>query len=172
MATPQTAAELGHRLRQIDWAGDFTHTRSRVQLMKEYLRRAAWWAQRLGRTPEWPFFDIAEAIDPAVRADPELVERTTTGLGWYAKRICAWALHFAELRTVAPEKIPADLDDPFEPLIIMFERGGDFTTANGRIEVDLAQFPVKSWIDYRTPDPVVSLDDQALDALDAATRTR
>ena len=169
MSRHQTAVQLAHRLRAVDWAGDFTHTRSRVKLMREYLRRAAWWAQRLDRTPEWPFFDIAEAIDPSVRADPELVDRTTEGLGWYARRICAWALHLAELRTIAPEKIP-DLDDPFEPLIVMFERGGDFTTANGRIEVDLAQFPIKSWIDYRTSDPVVSLDPQTLDELDGVAR--
>jgi hypothetical protein len=164
-----TAVELAHRLRGIDWAGNFDHTRSRVKLMQEYLRRASWWAQRLDRTPEWPFFDVAEAIDPAVRADPELVARTTQGLGWYAKRICAWALHLAELRTVVPDLVP-DLDDPYEPLIIMFERGGDFTTANSRIEVDLAQFPVRSWVDYRTADPVVALDPAALDELDQAGR--
>jgi hypothetical protein len=169
MAAQPTAAELGHRLRDINWVGDFTHTRSRIQLMKEYLRRAAWWAERLDRTREWPFFDIAEAIDPGIRADPHLVRNTTEGLGWYAKRICTWALHVAELRTVAPHKLP-DLDDPFEPLIVMFERGGDFTSANGHIEVDLAQFPMRSWIDYRTADPIVSLDPITLDGLDEASR--
>lgn len=171
MAAQQTAVELAHRLRSVDWAGDFSRTRSRVKLMQEYLRRASWWAQRLDRTPEWPFFDIAEAVDPAVRADPELVARTTEGLGWYAKRVVAWALHFAELRTLAPQKLP-DLDDPFEPLIVLFERGGDFTTANGRIEVDLAQLPPKSWVDYRIAEPFVAPDDAAaLDALDGVGRS-
>jgi hypothetical protein len=161
MATPQTAVELAHRLKSVDWAGNFDHTPSRVKLMQEYLRRASLWAQQLDRTPEWPFFDIAEAIDPAVRADPDLVARATKGLDWHAKRVTAWALHFAELRTVAPEKIP-ELDDPYEPLIVMFERGGGFNTAHSHIEVDLAQFPIVKWTDYNRPDPIISIEDTAL----------
>jgi hypothetical protein len=170
MTTPQTAVELAHRLKSVDWAGNYDHTPSRVKLMQEYLRRASLWAQHLDRTPEWPFFDIAEAIDPAVRANPDLVAHATKGLSFRTKRIAAWALHFAELRTIAPQKIP-HLDDPYEPLIVMFERGGGYTTEHNRIEVDLAQFPSIRWTDYNRPDPIVPIADTALlDDLDRAGR--
>ncbi|MCP2328288.1 hypothetical protein HDA40_006795 [Hamadaea flava] len=161
-----TAPELARRLRAISWDGGFRHTRSRVALMSEYLRRAAWWAGHVGHPGEWPFFDLAGAVDPTVRADVTLLG---TGIpGWYARRICTWALHFAELRTVAGDRLPG-LDDPFEPLIVLFERGGDFTTAHGRIEVDLVQFPQRPWTAYRTAVPVVDLDPAALDRIDGIT---
>ncbi|WP_034590387.1 hypothetical protein [Hamadaea tsunoensis] len=160
-----TPPELAYRIGRIDWSGDFTRTRSRVALMREYLRRAAWWAERLERTPEWPFFDVAAAIDADVRADADLVARTTEDLTWYASRTCAWALHFAELAQ-HPEIVRPDLPDPFEPLIVMYERGGDFTTQNARIEVDLVTLPKKTWVDYKVDQPYASLDPAALDALD------
>ncbi len=35
---------LAERIMLIEWTGSFDHMRSRAYLMKEYLRRAAWWA--------------------------------------------------------------------------------------------------------------------------------
>lgn len=63
------------RIVAVDWRGSFDHRRSRAYLMKEYLRRAARWVQATGATT-WSWPDIAAAIDPAVRADPAVVERT------------------------------------------------------------------------------------------------
>ncbi len=45
---------------------------------EEYLRRAAWWA-RATNSQQWPFFDIAAAVNPSIRADPA-VERVTAHL--------------------------------------------------------------------------------------------
>ncbi|MGR6970491.1 hypothetical protein ACU639_12915 [Streptomyces cynarae] len=64
------------RLRAVEWYGDWdvasVHTRSRAVLMREYLRRAALWAQAYEAEEEWSFFDVTEYVDPAFRLDPEL----------------------------------------------------------------------------------------------------
>lgn len=160
-----TAAELADRIQRIDWAGDFRHTASRVRLMLEYLRRAALWAQRVDRVAQWPFFDIAEAIDPAARADAELVARTVETLPRHASLTCTYALHFAELATRSPAAV-SDLPDPFEPLILMYERGGDFVIHHAHIEVDLAILPNRPLADYADAEPFTTLDAPSLDALD------
>lgn len=132
-----TAAEeeLARRIEAIEWDQDETRGRLHIQLVREYLRRAALWAQALEVTQEWPFFDVAQAIDPEIRADPAILRRVEehldeTKASWWATRIAQRALHFAAL---PPRR---DLPDPYEPLLVMFEQGGDFTTESGFINVD------------------------------------
>ncbi|MDQ0787843.1 hypothetical protein [Streptomyces sp. B3I8] len=47
------------------------HANSRALLMREYLRRAAEWAQVLGEREGWPFSDLAERVAPGVERAPE-----------------------------------------------------------------------------------------------------
>jgi hypothetical protein len=65
---------LAERILAINWAGSSDKTGSRGYLMKEYLRRAAWWAKVTG-SQLWPFFDIAAAVNPDIRADSSIVKR-------------------------------------------------------------------------------------------------
>lgn len=163
------------RIMAINWEGSFARTRSRVALLREYLRRAAWWAEAV-KSEEWPFFDIAHAIKPEVRADPALVKRIETHLapemqGILVVHACVRALHFAALLDAGVQlpKLPGSAVQPFEPLLVMFERGGGFRTdGSGLIQVDIAGVP-KGTIQSNLKDkPVVALDPAALDALDAA----
>ncbi|MGK3960152.1 hypothetical protein WMF38_44770 [Sorangium sp. So ce118] len=169
----ETTAEMLERLCAIDWRADDLRCRnSRIQLMREYLRRAAWWADELGCTEEWPFFDIAGHVDFVVRADSALVQRLQEHLAklslWpTVKKSCEWSLHWAALRSTPGMKLPV-LDEPFEPLIWMYERGGGFTTEHGNVNVSGALFQRRPWHHYRTQQPVVELDRVRLDALDAS----
>ncbi|HLL01718.1 MAG TPA: hypothetical protein VK539_14105 [Myxococcaceae bacterium] len=133
------------RITAINWAGSFDKTPSRVALLREYLRRAAWWASAV-KSAEWPFFDIAAAVNPQVRAAPAQIE--------------AVEAHLSEkLHSVA---------QPFEPLLRMFERGGGFRLGgSGLIEVDAAGVPKGTAQAHRKDTPVVALEPAALDALDA-----
>ncbi|GDY34010.1 hypothetical protein [Gandjariella thermophila] len=164
------------RLLAVDWSGDtaFDHRGSRVALMREYLRRAACWAQQLDATDEWPFFDVAAHVDPTARAHPTLVERLekfmSANIGWPAvRKTCLAALHWSTLRDSAAVRL-AGLEGPFEPLIVMYERGGGFTTEHGFIEVGLASVRLKTWEEHSSPEPVVSLEASVLNALDDRER--
>lgn len=163
------------RIMAIPWAGSLEKTNSRVALLREYLRRAAWWADAV-KPEEWPFFDIAHAVKPEVRADHALVRRVEEHLtakmqGMLVVRTCVRALHFAALLDAGVElpKLPESAAQPFEPLLAMFERGGGFRIeGSGLIEVDLAGVPKGTIQSNRKDKPVVTLDPTALDALDAA----
>jgi hypothetical protein len=161
------------RLQSADWKGDsgFDHRRSRVRLLAEYLRRAALWAQALDVTDEWPFFDIAGHVDPSIHVPAHqakdlevLIDR---GVGWDSvKTASRAALRWAALLDVG-SPLPPSLEDPFEPLLLMFDRGGGWTIEADFIDVDGAALRQQTWLDHLTAQPAVTLDQTTLDALDA-----
>lgn len=172
MTREDPAARTLERLLAVDWSGEtaFDHRMSRARLMREYLRRAAWWAQAVDATDEWPFFDIAVHVNPIVRADDELVEQLekliAARIGWPAvQQTCRAALHWAELAGRSDVRRP-DLADPFEPLLMMYERGGGFVGEHGSVEVGLVSVRLRTWQDNLNPRPVVELHPAVLDALD------
>lgn len=63
--------------------------------------------------------------------------------------------------------LPDAPPEPYEPLIVMFERGGGFTTeGGGLIEVDSLGIRIGRPEDNLTEQPVIALDEAALDAAD------
>lgn len=164
-----SVAALADRLMSVEWDGDWTRTRSRVALLKEYLRRSAEWVDRLGSSA-WPFSDIAALVDPQVRADPTIVSQVEASMNrpevWPEVRDTAVrALHFAALQK-AGGALP-DLPDPFEPLIIMYERGGGFSiTETGAIQIDVAGVQFGSMKAHLGLEPRAPMDERSLDALD------
>ncbi|MEU9047088.1 MULTISPECIES: hypothetical protein [unclassified Kitasatospora] len=166
---------MAERLKGIQWAAyREAHEKSfsRAALMEEYLRRAALWLNAFGDTDEWPFFDLAAIVAPAVRADPALVadvenfvdDASNSG---YAVESSMAAIQWAALRDTPGLSLPL-LPDPFEPLLRLFERGGvAFSFANGFIDFGMIMVPRGNWRKHLSPTPVVELDDRALDAVDA-----
>jgi hypothetical protein len=117
------------RLLAVDWTAgtSFDHARSRARLIREYLRRSAWWARTLDAVAEWPFFDIAAHLAPEVHVPEDLARQLedliSTRIGWPSvAEACRAALHWAALTDA---RIPPayGLDDPYEPLVLLFERG-------------------------------------------------
>jgi hypothetical protein len=153
-----TAVEMtALRIEAIEWELDLTRARLHVQLVREYLRRMALWAQSLGVPQEWPFFDVANAVDPTVRADAETILRVREHLdagkaSWWGNKISEWALHFAALQ---PQR---GLPDPYEPLLVLFDQGGDFSTESGFIDVDY-QFGIHrgKLSDHLSDEPVIAV---------------
>jgi hypothetical protein len=162
------------RLLAVDWDPDFMvslgHARSRARLMSEYLRRAAWWVNELDGTSNWPFFDIAGRWAPAVHASPELAEQLDTLIcnspDWQGGA-CRAALRWAAMLD-AGIPLPPGLEDPFEPLLLMFERGGGFTGCGGFIDLGGSSVLQRTWRDHLSTEPVASLNVATLDALDRA----
>ncbi len=165
------------RIKAINWAGSFDKTMSRVALLREYMRRAAWWASAVKST-KWPFFDIAAAVNPKVRASPALVEGVEAHLseklqGGVVLDCCVRALHFAALLDAGSKlpRVPDSVALPFEPLLMMFERGGGFhMEGSGLIDVDSVGVPKGTAQAHLKDKPVVELKPAALDALDAVGR--
>jgi hypothetical protein len=109
------------RIKAINWAGSFDKTPSRVALLREYLRRASWWASAVKAT-KWPFFDIAAAVSPKVRAAPAQVEAVEAHLseklqGGLVLDCCVRALHFAALLD-AGTKLPRVPDSVALPFVL------------------------------------------------------
>jgi len=163
------------RLRAITWNDEdaaFDHTSSRVALLREYLRRAALWARAYQADGAWPFFDIAERVDPAIRAQAEVVAELD-GYIWdnvglpSIERTCRGAVHWAAFRAQARVELPG-ADDPYEPLLLMYERGGGFSTESNSFDLTGIMLPTRPLEDYLSTEPVVRLDTHTLDALDAA----
>lgn len=113
--------------------------RARVGLMQEHLRRSALWARALD-APDWLFVDVAERVDPGVRAPAWLLDESFPEFcgspeALLFRRSAGHALHFEALRD-ARIGLPG-LPHPFNPLIAMYELGGGFTfAANGTVVVD------------------------------------
>ncbi|MGW3293058.1 hypothetical protein ACWC9S_03720 [Streptomyces xiamenensis] len=167
---PRSAFE---RLKSIDWLDDtgaFDHTGSRMALMREYLRRSARWAEAVGAAESWPFFDLGEAIEPGIHVDGDLAAEMEDFLYQNVTRgsirnTCWGAVHWAALPPDTLAGLPA-LDDPYEPLLLFYERGGPFTLEGPFINVGEGMVLHKNIEDHLSPQPVTDLDAISLDYLD------
>jgi hypothetical protein len=163
------------RLTSAEWDGEncFNSTLSRARLLREYLRRAARWAQILDATSEWPLFDIAGHIDPTTDVPPDVLDRLHQVIGrknlvWHeAVRSVERALRWATLLD-AGIPLPDGPADPYAPLLTLLERGGPFYTEHHFFDLTSSMIPIPktSWPDHLATQPLVSLDHADLDQLD------
>ncbi len=173
------------RCRKIEWRQDDTHADSTFALVSEYLRRAAVVAAALGGAAEWPFFDASALVTlPSVDSDTLLgpleekftefnvhLDKIPQGAGTlrvdsYGRSLCAWYIRWAALKNdlaLAAQNLP----DLYEPLIVMYERGGSFTRHHGEIEIfpniSLQPGSPERWL---SREPLTALDSETLDQID------
>ncbi|MFJ9939004.1 hypothetical protein [Streptomyces erythrochromogenes] len=176
--TDRTASVMLDRLRAVEWVGDRDHVLARVMsrrvLMREYLRRAALWAREYAVESAWPFFDVTEHVDPGFRLSPETVAELEACLcrvpGPELRETCAGAVRLAVMRERNPAALP-DLPDLYEPLVLFYERGGEFVRDDaGGLDLTGVSFrPGTPQGNLGTP-PFRALDATVLDALDARGR--
>lgn len=165
----ETPADLVDRISNIDWSTPPKQRKSQALLIQEFLRRTALWSSMLPESG-WPFYDYAEELYPEIRALPEHVNQLQSlldvGLSVFVKSTCEYALHF---RAIQQQKIiPFDLPDPFEPIILTFERGSPIRKSQGYfIEVDFLYVHMKTKSEWLKMGPQVELDIGQLDAMDA-----
>lgn len=169
------------RILAINWEPDDTRVGSHIALLQEYLRRAALWAKVLNCTEQWPFFDIAAiavGVDPSQRADNAQIEALRdyfSATPFYVvgiiEKTCEWFLHWQVVKN--QEKVRKfNLPDPYEPLILLYERGGIFSTEHGFFNFTAASFPRGTWTQHDRDLPVVELESAALDRLDGYSGDR
>lgn len=143
--TDRASSALLERLRAVQWTGDWddavAHVMSRRVLMREYLRRAGVWARACSAETAWPFFDATNYLNSDFALSPGTEDSLRDFLVQLTgddaiKRTCAGAVHLAEIRTQSTG-IGASLPDLYEPLILFYERGGEFLRDNAGF-IDLA----------------------------------
>lgn len=172
MVTDTAAAErMVERLLAVKFDDDaaFAHQRSRSRLMREFLRRTAQWAQATGAGEGWPFSDLASALDPTVAVDPALlatleIDPSSSEPFPVRPEMAAAIVRWAALSDQPRQRFP-QLDDPYEPLLALFERGGGYSLAPGFIELGYGSFPKGSLTERAALEPV-PIDQATLDALD------
>lgn len=167
-----------NRLRAVEWMGDwdyaFGHVMSRRVLIREYLRRAAQWAQAYSVESEWPFFDVTDHVDPDFRLTPEIAleldEYLSQVPGESLRRTCAGAVRMAELRARNPSVLP-DLPDLYEPLVRFYERGGEFFLDHaGFLDLTGVSFRPGTLQGHLGTPRLSTLSEAMLDAVDAEGR--
>ncbi|MBC3843628.1 hypothetical protein GXW82_35695 [Streptacidiphilus sp. 4-A2] len=173
MSDDGRAERMVDRLMAIQWhdlEGPSAHAWSRAALMREYLRRAALWADAYTIDDEWPFLDLAAYVDPTVRADPQLLARLESfmeaGIGPNAEESCVAATHWAALLDARKGSLP-DLADPFEPLVTLFERGGGFATENRSADFIYSMIRFRNRQHHLSAEPIIALERAVLDEIDA-----
>ncbi|GAA3144490.1 hypothetical protein JOF29_005727 [Kribbella aluminosa] len=165
------------RLVAANWDDDEAedrHVASRGRLAVEYLRRTAAWANALGVPREWPFFGLAVALDPSVETDSVWMERLEADSGhklWtLSRKVVTDMFRWASLGDLPKERFP-ELDDPYEPMIQLLERGGEIWPGHGSIEFYLGSVPYRGIADRLSQSPL-PIDPATLDALDEDYRIR
>lgn len=148
------------RIRAINWQqeADYSKDSLHVRLMEEYLRRAGLWAKALGCESFGPFFNIAEQVDPTIRANTEILEWLET----YTEQHCLGSrvsiplqriLHWAALHDAGGLKT-SHLPNPYEPLLTLYEQGAEFRQITGFIEVSGTGIPIQNWLRFSEEPPL------------------
>lgn len=159
------------RILAIKWEPDDSRVNSHIALLREYLRRAALWAKALDCIDEWPFFDVAAHLD-SVDADETKVKvlkthftQTPFYVAGIIEKTCKWFLEWDSVKN-SPKVNEFTLPEPYEPLILMYERGGIFSTEHGFFDFTVGSFPRGKRQQYEQIMPLLKLDARTLDRLD------
>jgi hypothetical protein len=164
-----------------EWKSDYKAGSSKLLLM-EFLRRAALWAEvfNLIDVPGtgWPLLDYAAYVDSSLKinednddfdelsaqAEELLVDGSPS---FYTKRVCVYFVHWALVKNKI-EVTKYNLPDPYEPLIVLYERGCRFQRDHTGVWEyhNTSGFPVRSAIYYLSSEPIIELDEASLDQAD------
>ncbi|WP_410789654.1 hypothetical protein [Kribbella sp. C-35] len=165
------------RLVAANWDDDAAALRraaSRGRLAAEYLRRMAVWADALAVPEQWPFFDLAATFDPAVETDPVWMQRLEAGtghrLGTMSTKVVTDMFRWASLGDQTKERFPT-FEDPYEPMVQLFERGGEIWPGHREIEFYGGSLPFRGIADRLAQAPS-QIDAVTLDEVDAKERIR
>ncbi|WP_456832861.1 hypothetical protein [Deinococcus sp. UYEF24] len=179
------------RLWNIKWEFNGVRLHSHAALMREYLRRSALLIRAVGASDDSPWTDPAGFIQhpnldvlpgyvflssapeyPGVGFDP-LEDRilalnrhlSKVSLSPSMKEICFWAIRWATVqRQPAVQRL--GLPDLFEPLLVLYKRGGYFRTELGQVDFGGLMIMVESVQRRIRYPPLMSFEPDALDALD------
>lgn len=169
--------DLRDRITAVKWEYDASRRRSHEALFKEYLRRQVLWLDALDLTDHYPWYDIPQLINEDIRANIDATNRVRQHITLQVMNatmiitgVLESALHWMALDEV--NALPHDLPNPYEPMVILYERGGTFTVEDmfGRFVIGYdamgPSLPRGPWRRWYQDQPFVELDATVLDKLD------
>ena len=173
MGRGQKALERLLRIVPLEYEQRHAVARSSLALVREYLRRIAEWDELTGRlvglhTRDVLWVDLAGLLLPELVLAPELA----TGLSGFQLHIGLAeqiATNFVRWEAAAGHSNLAEsgLWEPYEPLIRLFERGGELFTHHGFIHVEhCASFMPGELRSFINTTPLFDLHPRELDKLD------
>ena len=170
------AEVMFNRILNIQWKINEEHRWSHLKLFLEHVRRIELW----GRTLDWqhpPFLvaDIPSRINPNVQSNSGYVEILENRLlkqreNHYPTvvefKVCLFALKWSTLEDHNELK-GFNLPAPFEPMLILYERGGVVTREHGWTDITFQGLrSIPRYIYENLEKPIVQLDKDILDAID------
>jgi hypothetical protein len=139
MAGKHTEPEALSRLLRIDWSRlakpeTDIHAGSNFRLTSEFLRRMTIWGELL-HADRWPWINVARSMFPLENhaiSEIEVFSNAVSkyGLDFWVRSPCIWYLQWNSVRQRG-EILEFKLPDPYEPLILSFERGNSLSQEHG-----------------------------------------
>ena len=171
--TPDEAVNaMAARLKTADWSRRGDRTWSKAALLKEYFRRTARWAAAYAIDSPEPFFDIGACVASDIRADAAAVTEAVAlakdrGADYIVSSyLVPFMLHWAALQATPGVRFEPHLEDPYEPLLVLFERGGSFHTEKGEVDLEWKSVRISGWRERADAPPIESFDAEFLDEVD------
>jgi hypothetical protein len=163
------------RLLAVRWKADPTRFKSHKALLIEYFRRSSLWAKVVNATNDWPIIDIALHIDSNVRVDETAIHvwqehlrhlssgnRVPNEMEYLLEAALQWA-------AVEDKQLTGyfNLPKPYEPIILMYERGGFFYRSHDGIEITyVTTISRRNWQAYNRDVPYDNIEESELDKID------
>ena len=124
---PQTTL---NRLLSVKWKIDREKATEHIPLARETLRRLALWAGYLNCVKQWPNVDVALHLYPSMRASQSVIHSLRTHLQNIdiypdVPRLLEYSLHWSVIKQKDLSQ-KANLPDPYEPVILLYEQMGSF----------------------------------------------
>jgi hypothetical protein len=161
------------RILLINWKYDDPYKEGSHRLLfDEFLRRSAMLAKAVGLLDDsengWLMYDYAVFFDSSLELEEEEIDALAAELqvngypSWYAERVCVYFLHWVAVEN-HPDVVEQTLLNPYEPLIMLYERGGTFRRdKDGTWEFTFTAFFIDPPGNYLSRAPVVDLNDESL----------
>lgn len=135
--------ESVNRLKRIDWEKVGTYDKaSNVALVREYIRRASLFKLTFSIGGHFPIFSAAYDIGKDINVDinsvcPALADFNNHYMWHISKFYLEWA-------TLIDEEVPEAIQfrDLYDPLIMMYQRGGMWYPRKGEVNVGSYSFPL------------------------------
>lgn len=160
------------RLLSVNWKLQPEHKKSQLELLSECFRCQAHWFVFFEVPEKWPSYDVAAIVDPTLRApesDLQVFRKHIASykFGIHYFNILVNSVHWGHLSD-STDLTRFGLPDPFEPLLVFYERGGQFDMSYELRMItshDMSFFlgDCEKW--YK-PVPFIALDKASLDMVD------
>ena len=160
------------RIMSISWESDFSRSESQYALFCEFFRRMAKWTEFLGCREQWLFGNLANYVDSNLEIDRSKIDRLeqhlkNLGLHFLIIRVCINFVYWEMLEKRFSLMKESKLPEPYEPIILMFERGGIFDTEHGYFDLSGIGIPKPTWKSSYNNISEIKITPEELDRIDA-----